>query len=133
MLDNNKSKSLQLLNDSNSIQLPNFSHEPLLFYFRDHKLYYTSFYGPRYNEFLSSSIIKSGTITLRYHFIVMSNLSKLIKCLFKMSTIIRFSSSCLLDILIISNGSSDSLNIGQFLNLIFSNLFPKYSQMFIFV
>ena len=37
-------------NDSNSIQLPNFPHEPLLFYLRDHELYYTSFYGPRYNE-----------------------------------------------------------------------------------
>ena len=37
-------------NDSNSIQLSNFPHEPLLFYLRDHELYYTSFYGPRYNE-----------------------------------------------------------------------------------
>ena len=41
MDDNDKGKSLQL---------PNFPHEPLLFYFRDHELYYTSFYGPRYNE-----------------------------------------------------------------------------------
>jgi len=32
------------------MQLPNFPHESLLFYFRDHELYYTSFYGPRYNE-----------------------------------------------------------------------------------
>jgi len=50
MNDNDNDKNLQVLNDSNSIQLPNFSHEPLLFYLRDHELYYTSFYGPRYNE-----------------------------------------------------------------------------------
>jgi len=50
MDDNDKGKSLQLLNDSHSIQLPNFPHEPFLFYLRDHELYYTSFYGSRYNE-----------------------------------------------------------------------------------
>jgi len=50
MDDNDKGKSLQFLNDSNSIQLPNFPPKPLLFYLRDHELYYTSFYGPRYNE-----------------------------------------------------------------------------------
>ena len=50
-----------------------------------------------------------------------------------MSIIIQFSSLCLLDILIVSNGSTDSLNIGQLLNLIFSNLFQKCSLMFIFV
>ena len=50
MNDNDKDKSQQLLNDSNSIQLPNFPHKPLLFYLRDHEIYYTSFYGPRYNE-----------------------------------------------------------------------------------
>jgi len=46
MDDNDKGKSLQLLNDSNSIQLPNFPPESLIFYLRDHELYYTSFYGP---------------------------------------------------------------------------------------
>jgi len=50
MNDNDKDKSLQLLNDSNSIQLPNFPYERLLFYLRDHELYYISFYGSRYNE-----------------------------------------------------------------------------------
>ena len=50
MNNNDKGKALQILNDSNSIQLTNFSHEPLLFYLRDHELYFTSFYGPRYNE-----------------------------------------------------------------------------------
>jgi len=50
MNDNDKDKSLQPLQDSNSIQLPNFPHEPLLFYLRDHELYYASFYRPRYNE-----------------------------------------------------------------------------------
>ena len=50
MDDNDKGKSLPLLNDSNSIQLPNFPRAPLQFYLRDHELYYTSFYGPRYNE-----------------------------------------------------------------------------------
>jgi len=50
MHDNDKGKSLQLLNDSNSIQLPNFPHEPLLFYLCDHELYYTLFYGPQFNE-----------------------------------------------------------------------------------
>jgi len=84
-------------------------------------------------KMLSSLIIKNDPIPLRYHFTVISNLSKLIKCLFKMSTVIRFLSLCLLDILIISNGSTDSLSIGQLLNLIFLNLFQKYSQMFIFV
>ena len=43
MNDSEKGKSLQVLNDSNSIQLPSFPHEPLLFYLRDHELYYTSF------------------------------------------------------------------------------------------
>ena len=38
MNDNNKDNSLQLLNDSNSIQLPHFPHELLLFYLRDHEL-----------------------------------------------------------------------------------------------
>ena len=33
-----------------NLQLPKFPHEPLLFYLRDHELYYTSFYEPRYNE-----------------------------------------------------------------------------------
>jgi len=51
MSDNNdKGKSLQVLNDYNSMQLKNYPHEPLLFYLRDHELYFTSFYGPRYNE-----------------------------------------------------------------------------------
>ena len=40
MADNDKNKRL-LLNDSNTIQLSNFPHEPLLFYLRDHKIYYT--------------------------------------------------------------------------------------------
>ena len=84
-------------------------------------------------KMLSSLIIKNGTIRLRYHFTVISNSSKLIKRLFKILTIIRFLSSCPFGILIISNGSTNSLNIGQLLNLIFSNLFPKYSQTFIFV
>ena len=39
MNDNDKGKNLQVLNDSNSIQLSNFPHEPLLFYLRDHELY----------------------------------------------------------------------------------------------
>ena len=39
MDDNDQGKSLQLLNDSHSIQLPNFPHEPFLFYLRDHELY----------------------------------------------------------------------------------------------
>ena len=43
-----KSKSLQVLNDYNPIQ--NYTHEPLPFYLRDHKLYFTSLYGSRYNE-----------------------------------------------------------------------------------
>jgi len=123
MNNNDKGKSLQLLNDSNSLQLPNFPYEPLLFYLHDHKLYYTSFYGPRYNENAIFMIIKNGTIPLRYLFTVISNLSKLIKRLFKMLTIIRFSSLCPLGILIMSNGSTGSFNIGQLLNLIFSNLF----------
>ena len=41
-------------------------------------------------KLLSSLIIKNGTIPLRYHFTVISNLSKIIKRLFKMSTIIRY-------------------------------------------
>jgi len=41
-------------------------------------------------------IIKNGTIPLRYQFTVISNLSKLIKRLFRMSTIIQYSSLCLL-------------------------------------
>ena len=47
---NEEDKSLQVLNDFNSIQLKNFPHKPFLFYLCDHELYYTSFYGPRYNE-----------------------------------------------------------------------------------
>jgi len=81
----------------------------------------------------SSLIIKNGTIPLRYHFTVISNLSKFIKRLFRMSTIVRYSSLCLLGILINSNGFANTLNIGQLLNLIFSNLFQKCSLMFIFV
>ena len=50
MNNNDKGKSLQVLNDSYSIPPPNFPYEPLLFYLHDHELYYTSFYGPRYNE-----------------------------------------------------------------------------------
>ena len=50
MNNNDEGQSLQVLNDSNSIQLTNFPYEPLLFYLHDHELYYTSFYGPRYNE-----------------------------------------------------------------------------------
>ena len=30
--------------------MTNYPHEPLLFYLRDHELYYTSFYGLRYNK-----------------------------------------------------------------------------------
>jgi len=82
---------------------------------------------------LFSLIIKNGTIPLRYPFTVISNSSKLIKRLFKILTIIGYSSLCLLGILIISNGSANALNIGQLLNLIFSNLFEKCSLMFIFV
>ena len=50
MNNTDKGKRLQVLNDSNSIQLTNFPHQPLLFYLRDHELYFTSFYRPRYNE-----------------------------------------------------------------------------------
>ena len=81
----------------------------------------------------SSLIIKNATIPLRYHFTVISNLSKFIKRLFRTSTIVRYSSLCLLGILITSNGSANTLNIGQLLNLILSNLFQKCSLMFIFV
>jgi len=84
-------------------------------------------------KLLYSLTIKNGTIPLRYPFIVISNSSKLIRHLFKMSTIIRYSLLCLLDILITSNGSANALNIGQLLNLIFSILFQKCSLMFIFV
>ena len=51
-----KCKSLQLdgncnfIPTPNLIQMTNYPHKPLLFYLRDHELYYTSFYGPRCNE-----------------------------------------------------------------------------------
>jgi len=34
-----------------SLELPNYPHEPLLFYLRDYELYYTAICGPRYNEY----------------------------------------------------------------------------------
>jgi len=63
-------------------------------------------------KMLSSLIIKNGTIPLEYHFIVISKLSKLIKRLCKILTIVRILALRPLGILIISNGFTDSLNIG---------------------
>ena len=56
MNNKDKGKAIQFDNDNNSyptqnhLQMTNYPQEPLLFYLRDHELYYTSFYGPRCNE-----------------------------------------------------------------------------------
>ena len=39
------------ITSNKSLQLPNYPHEPLLFYLRDYDLFYTAFCGPRYNEY----------------------------------------------------------------------------------
>ena len=108
------------------MQLPNFPHEPLLFYLCDHELYYTSFYGPQYNENAIFIDYQEWYISFEISFY---SYLKLIK---PYQTLVQDVNNHPV-LIVMPTELYYTVNIGQLLNLIFSNLFQKCSLMFIFV
>ena len=79
-----------------------------------------------------SSTTKNGMFLQKYLFNIASKLLKPIKHLCKMLAITKYSPLCPLDTLKYLEFSTNNLNIGQLLNLMFSSLSQKSSLIFIF-